>query len=102
MTQGLSCIIAAQVAEQIASAIGPWEFPVLPSLDIPLRVDEQGNELMGLGHATKDTYAELRRRTRHRKSSTSAPVSAHALPSLLPCRNRAGLGTHRGFACFLP
>ena len=84
MTQGLSCIIAAQVAEQIAAAIGPWEIPVMPAMDIPLRVDEQGNGLLGLGQPAKDTYAELRRRTRRKANAGANGGYAHPLHSFRP------------------
>ena len=91
MTQGLSCIIAAQVAEQISSAVGPWEIPVLPALDIPLRVDEHGNGLTGLGNPTSDTYSELRRRTKQKlhagpKVNGGRPTFFSTLP---PTGNKA-------------
>ena len=68
MTQGLSCIVAAQVAEQIASAIGPWEIPVMPAWEIPLRTDEHGNGLPGVKKPSNDSYAALSRRTKQRPS----------------------------------
>ena len=48
----------------------------MPSLDIPLRVDEQGNGLLGLGQPASDTYAELRRRTKHKPSTVSSVLRA--------------------------
>ena len=70
MVQGLSCIVAAQVADQIAAAIGPWEIPVMPAWEIPLRVDEYGNGLPGVSKPHRDSYSEINRRTRQRTSTT--------------------------------
>ena len=47
--QGLSTVIAAQIATQILAAIGPVEIPVLPNLDLPDRFDEFGHYSLGAG-----------------------------------------------------
>ena len=75
MTQALSCIVAAQVAEQITAAVGPWEIPVMPAWEVPLRTDEHGNSLPGVKRSPKDSYSELNRRTRPRRDSS--PPRAH-------------------------
>ena len=75
MTQALSCIVAAQIAEQISAAVGPWEIPVMPAWEVPLRTDEHGNSLPGVKKSVLDSYSELTRRTKPRRSSppTQAP-----------------------------
>ena len=50
--------------------MGPWEIPVMPAWEIPLRVDEYGNGLPGVRKPPKDSYSELHRRTKPRTTST--------------------------------
>ena len=69
MYEALSCIIMAQVAAQIWASIGPWEVPVMPSCEVPLRVDENGNGMPGPSTAPKDTYHEIWRRTRRSRKA---------------------------------
>ena len=83
MIQGLSCIVAAQVAEQISAAIGPWEIPVMPAWEIPTRTDEHGNSLPGVKRPPTDSYAELSRRTRQRRAQ-AAPASAPSATGVTP------------------
>ena len=48
VTEGLSCILFTQIAEQLTNVLTSTEVPVIPACNLPDYVDEFGNEASGL------------------------------------------------------
>ena len=48
ITEGLSCILFSQIAEQLTNVLASTEVPVIPACNLPDYVDEFGNEASGL------------------------------------------------------
>ena len=60
--EGLSCILFSQIAEQLSAVTSSSEIPVVPSCDLPDRVDEFGNALPGVHTVPIDRQLRLRKR----------------------------------------
>ena len=54
--EGLSCILFAQIAEQLETMLDSREIPILPNLRIPDFVDPCGNEVWGQCRGRPDAH----------------------------------------------
>ena len=86
--EGLSCILFAQIAEQLQTVLGSNEIPVYPNMKLPNWVDSYGNEVGHMEHhsgnkrlrRTVETVVDTGSSPRPTRKISGAPVNATAQP----------------------